>query len=168
MQNKSILIVDDEASIRESLQKVLSKAGYLTVTASSGDEALALLSTQSVDIVLSDLKMPNGDGIELLKNVKKKFADIEVILLTGYGTIETAVEAMKAGAYDFITKPPKKAAVLSAVERALERQNLAQENKYLKAQLGKSVDFTDMIGSSPAFRKMLDMIDRLAPCFQRF
>ena len=116
MQTKSILIVDDEASIRESLQKVLSKAGYQTTTASSGNEAFALLSVQPMDIVLTDLKMPDGDGVELLKNVKKKFADIEVILLTGYGTIETAVEAMKAGAYDFITKPPKKAVVLNTVD----------------------------------------------------
>jgi len=105
MQAKSILIVDDEASVRESLKKVLNKAGYITSTASSGNEAFSLLSKQkqAVDIVLSDLKMPDGDGIELLKNIKKKFADIEVILLTGYGTVEIAVETMKEGAYDFIT-----------------------------------------------------------------
>ncbi|MDZ7343652.1 MAG: sigma-54 dependent transcriptional regulator [candidate division KSB1 bacterium] len=163
MQVKSILVVDDEESIRESLEKVLSKAGYRTATASSGNEALALLAEQPADVVLADLKMPDGDGIELLKNVKKKYADTEVILLTGYGTIETAVEAMKEGAYDFITKPPKKAVILSAVERAIEHQNLAQENKYLKAQLGKAAVYDDIIGSSAAFRKVLEMVERVAP-----
>jgi two-component system response regulator PilR (NtrC family) len=163
VQAKTILVVDDEESVRESLDKVLRKSGYLTATASSGDEALSLLSKQPVDIVLTDLKMPNGDGIELLKTIKKKFADIEVILLTGYGTIETAVEAMKEGAYDFITKPPKKAVILSTVERAIERQNLAQENKYLKAQLGKGLLFEDIIGNSQAFVKVLEMVDRVAP-----
>jgi DNA-binding NtrC family response regulator len=163
LQAKSVLIVDDEESIRESLEKVLTKAGYLAQTASSGNEALALLSAQPADVVLADLKMPDGDGIALLKNVKKKYPDVEVILLTGYGTIETAVEAMKEGAYDFITKPPKKAIILSAVARALERQNLAQENKYLKAQLGKNAFFEDIIGSSRAFKSVLEMVERVAP-----
>jgi DNA-binding NtrC family response regulator len=163
VEAKFILIVDDEEGIRESLEKVLGKAGYRTKTASSGNEALSFLSTQPVDIVLTDLKMPDGDGIQLLKNVKKKFADIEVILLTGYGTIETAVEAMKEGAYDFITKPPKKAVILSAVERAIERQNLAQENKYLKAQLGRGSFLQDIIGTSRAFTGVLEMVERVAP-----
>src|SRR5574341_1539782 len=163
MSAKSILIVDDEASVRESLEKVLSKAGYLTFTASSGNDALAHLAKEKVDIVLSDLKMPDGDGVDLLKRIKNNFPDIEVILLTGYGTIETAVEAMREGAYDFITKPPKKAIILSAVERAIERQNLAQENKYLRAQLSKGAPLEDLVGNSPAFMKVLEIIERVAP-----
>jgi two-component system response regulator PilR (NtrC family) len=163
LQTKSILIVDDEESIRESLEKVLSKAGYVTANARSGNEALSYISSQAVDIVLTDLKMPDGDGLTLLKHLKKKFVDIEVILLTGYGTIETAVEAIKEGAYDFITKPPKKAVILSTVERAIEHQNLAQENKYLRAQLGRKSFFADLIGSSPAFVKVMEMVERVAP-----
>jgi DNA-binding NtrC family response regulator len=163
MSAKSILIVDDEASVRESLEKVLSKAGYLTLSASSGNEAWSRLPKEKVDIVLSDLKMPDGDGVDLLKKIKNNFPDIEVILLTGYGTIETAVEAMREGAYDFITKPPKKAIILSAVERAIERQNLAQENKYLRAQLSKGAPLEDMVGNSPAFMKVLEIIERVAP-----
>ncbi len=163
MKTKSILIVDDEESLRQSLEKVLRNAGYLTHIASSGNEALELLAQHPMDLVLSDLKMPNGDGLLLLKSIKKKFPDIEVILLTGYGTIETAVEAMKEGAYDFITKPPKKAVILSTVERACERQNLAQENKYLRAQLGHSTMVEDMIGSSASFKKVREMIERVAP-----
>lgn len=163
MPAKSILIVDDETSVRESLEKVLSKAGYATWTANSGHEALALLAHHQVDIVLSDLKMPDGDGVELLKNIKKDYPDIEVILLTGYGTIETAVDAMREGAYDFISKPPKKAIILSAVERAIERQNLAQENKYLRTQLSKGVTLEELVGTSSAFTKVLEIIERVAP-----
>lgn len=163
MKTKSILIVDDEESLRQSLEKVLKNAGYITFVAGSGSEAMDLLAQQPADLVLSDLKMPNGDGMTLLKSIKKKFPDVEVILLTGYGTIETAVEAMKEGAYDFITKPPKKAVILSTVERACERQNLAQENKYLRAQLGHSTIAEDMIGASGSFKKVREMIDRVAP-----
>lgn len=163
MPANSILIVDDETSVRESLEKVLSKAGYATWTANSGHEALALLAHHQVDIVLSDLKMPDGDGVELLKSIKKDYPDIEVILLTGYGTIETAVDAMREGAYDFISKPPKKAIILSAVERAIERQNLAQENKYLRTQLSKGVTLEELVGASPAFTKVLEIIERVAP-----
>jgi DNA-binding NtrC family response regulator len=163
MQPKTILVVDDEFSIRESLEKVLSKAGYNTFVAGSGNEALAWLNKHKVDIVLSDLKMTDGDGVELLKNIKKSFPEIEVILLTGYGTIEIAVEAMREGAYDFITKPPKKAIILNAVERAIEKQNLAQENQYLRAQLGKGTLLGELIGKSAAFTKVLEMVDRVAP-----
>lgn len=163
MQEKSILIVDDEESVRESLEKVLKKAGYQTRTASSGEEAMRLMLQAAADLILTDLRMPEGDGLTLLKNVKKKFPDCEVILLTGYGTIETAVEAVKEGAYDFITKPPKKAVILSTVERAIERQNLAQENKYLKAQLGKGEFLEEIIGKSPAFTNVLEMVERVAP-----
>src|SRR5574341_973845 len=90
MSAKSILIVDDEASVRESLEKVLSKAGYLTLSASSGNEAWSRLPKEKVDIVLSDLKRPDGDGVDLLKRIKNNVPDIAVSLLTGYGTIQTA------------------------------------------------------------------------------
>ena len=163
MQPKSILIVDDEVSFRESLEMALSKAGYITKTAGSGNEALKILAKKTVDIVLSDLKMPDGDGFELLSAIKKKYVNIEVILLTGYGTIEKAVEAMKEGAYDFITKPFKKAVILSTVERAIERQNLTQENKYLKAQLGKGLTYDEIIGKSQALKDVLEMVERVAP-----
>lgn len=163
MVAKTILVVDDEFSIRESLEKVLSKAGYNTMVAGSGNEAATLLKKQKVDLVLTDLKMADGDGVELLKSIKKNFPDIEVILLTGYGTIEIAVEAMREGAYDFITKPPKKAIILNAVERAIEKQNLSQENKYLRAQLGKEATLGEIVGRSPAFLKVVEMVDRVAP-----
>jgi len=163
VQEKSILIVDDEESVRDSLERVLRKAGYFTRSAGSGEEALTLMAAAAADLVLTDLRMPDGDGLNLLKSLKKKYPDVEVIVLTGYGTIETAVEAIKEGAYDFITKPPKKAVILSTVERAIERQNLAQENKYLKAQLGRGEFYEEIIGRSPAFNQVMEMVERVAP-----
>ncbi len=163
MNAKTILIVDDEASVRLSLEKALSKVGFLTKSAVSGNEALHILEHKSVDLVLSDLKMPDGDGLELLREVKKSSPKTEVILLTGYGTIEKAVEAMKEGAYDFITKPFKKALILSTVERAIDHQNLASENRYLKAQLGKGKAYDTIIGRSQALNDVMSMVERVAP-----
>jgi len=163
MRAKRILIVDDEFAVRTSIEKALGKAGFLTYSVSSGNEALKLLEKQTVELVLSDLKMPDGDGLELLRAIKKKRPFVEVILLTGYGTIEKAVDAMKEGAYDFITKPFKKAFILNVVERALEKQNLTQENTYLKAQLGKSKPYEPIIGSSRALADVMSLVDRVAP-----
>lgn len=163
MLAKTVLIVDDETSVRESMEKVLKKAGYVTESAGSGTEAKVALSKRPFDVVLSDLMMPDGDGFDLLRDIKKKFPNIEVILLTGYGTIEKAVEAMKEGAYDFITKPVKKAIILSTVERAIEHQNLTQENKYLKSQLGKAEVYDEIIGKSQALHDVLEMVERVAP-----
>ncbi|MCH8019009.1 sigma-54-dependent Fis family transcriptional regulator, partial [candidate division KSB1 bacterium] len=126
-------------------------------------EEVKMLARTPVDIVLSDLKMPDGDGLELLRALKKNKSNTEVILITGYGTVEAAVEAMKEGAYDFITKPFKKAVILSTIERAIERQSLEQENKYLKAQLGKETVSDEIIGKSQALRDVLDMVERVAP-----
>jgi DNA-binding NtrC family response regulator len=145
------------------MEKVLKKAGYDTESVGSGNEAKVELSKKSYDVVLSDLMMPDGDGIALLRNIRKNFPNIEVILLTGYGTIENAVEAMKEGAYDFITKPVKKAIILNTVERAIDHQNLTQENKYLKSQLGKSEVYDEIIGNSQALRDVLELVDRVAP-----
>jgi DNA-binding NtrC family response regulator len=163
MENKTVLVVDDEVSVRASLEKVLSKAGYSTLSAASGNEAIQVMKEEAIDIIVSDLKMPDGDGLELLRAAKQGRPSIEVILLTGYGTVERAVEAMKEGAYDFITKPFKKAVILSTVERAVERQNLRQENQYLKAQLGGSERYEEIIGKSQALREVMAMVDRVAP-----
>ncbi len=159
----SIMIVDDEASVRTSLEKVLSRAGYVTRSAESGSDALRQLARRPADLVLSDLKMPDVDGLELLRKVRKKYPKMEVVLLTGYGTVEKAVEAMKDGAYDFITKPFKRAVLLKIVERALERRNLTQENEYLRAQLGKGKPYDTIIGKSQALQDVLAMVERVAP-----
>ena len=159
----SIMVVDDEASVRTSLEKVLSRAGYVTRSAASGSDALKQLSSKTVDLILSDMKMADVDGLELLRQVRKKYPRTEVVLLTGYGTVEKAVEAMKEGAYDFITKPFKRAVILKTVERALEKKTLSQENEYLRAQLGKSKPYDTIIGKSRALQDVLEMVERVAP-----
>src|SRR5262245_22135685 len=147
LSTKTLLIVDDEGSNVESLQRIfarwapaetfgLSASRELTVlTASDGKEALELLRKQRIDVVLTDLMMPGISGMDLLKATQKLAPETEVILMTAYGTIETAVEAMKDGAYDFITKPLKRAHVLRVVGKALERQTLVAENRALRTQL---------------------------------
>lgn len=163
MQQRSVLIVDDEPAVRTSVSKALSNAGYATQTADSGNEALKILAKDTFDVILSDLQMPDGTGFELLTVVKKKYPKTEVILITGYGTVEKAVDAMKEGAYDFIAKPFKRAVILSTVERAIEHQNLSQENKYLKGQLSKKLPHEKIIGKSRALTDVMDMVDRVAP-----
>lgn len=161
---QTILVVDDEQSVRESLGKVLQKEGYRTLLAESGANAEEIISAQDVSLVLTDLRMPEMSGLELLRRIKKKNRDIEVVLLTGYGTIERAVEAMKEGAYDFITKPFRRVDILRVVGKALEKQNLVLENRSLKEQLADTEEFkTQFIGESPQIQKMMQLLKRVAP-----
>ncbi|RMD98817.1 MAG: sigma-54-dependent Fis family transcriptional regulator, partial [Calditrichaeota bacterium] len=134
----SILIVDDEQSVRDSIERVLEREGYQVFKAANAHEAEDILQKETVALVLTDLRMPDVSGLELLRQVKKQFPDIEVVMITGHGTIERAVEAMKEGAYDFITKPFKRAEILRAVSKALEKRNLAQDNRILREQLETS------------------------------
>lgn len=163
-RNHTILIVDDEQSVRESLRKVLEKEAYQTFLAQSGAEAERLVATENISLVLTDFRMPEMNGLELLKRIKKKKAEIEVVLITGHGTIERAVEAMKEGAYDFITKPFKRVDILHVIKKALEKSELVQENRFLKEQLADVRQFeTKFIGESQQVKKMLELIRRVAP-----
>ena len=130
-----ILIVEDDPENRDAMVLVLEGAGFKTVTTDNGEHALERILKQSVDIVVSDVRLPGMDGIELLKRAKTASPAVEVILVTGYGTVESAVEALKEGVYDFITKPVKKAQLVRCVERAAEKQHLACENRALRTQL---------------------------------
>lgn len=160
----TILIVDDETSVRESLARVLEKEGYRALTAGSGNEAQALTEHEDIALVLTDLRMPEMSGIELLRHLKQAKPDIEVILITGHGTIERAVEAMREGAYDFITKPFKRNDILRVVEKALEKRELTRENRLLREQLESVQKFeTKFIGESPQVKRMLELIRRVAP-----
>jgi two-component system response regulator HydG len=118
----TILVVDDDAESRAAMLKVLESVGYKTMEADNGQQGLDLILQESVDLLVTDLRLPVMDGVELLKRTKAADQEIEVILITGHGTVEVAVEAIKEGAYDFITKPVKKAQLLHAVEKASERQ----------------------------------------------
>ena len=115
-----VLVVDDEPNVRKVLGALLEQAGYVTTRAANAEEALALVRTQDPDVVISDLKMPGMDGLGLLRKLKDGFPEIPVILLTAHGTIEAAVEAMKHGALDFLTKPFEKEKVLEVVAKGLE------------------------------------------------
>lgn len=161
---KTVLVVDDEQSVRESLNKVLSKEGFRVLEAEAGEEALAICRKEFVNVVLTDLKMPEMDGLELLKALKLLLPDVSVIMMTAFGTVEKAVEAMKEGASDFILKPFKRFDLEKSISKALEHQSLLLENRYLKEQLestGKKL--ANIIGTSPAMRKVLNLVEQIAP-----
>ncbi|NVB36709.1 sigma-54-dependent Fis family transcriptional regulator [Pseudenhygromyxa sp. WMMC2535] len=157
----TVLVVDDEANILEALQKVLNKEGFEVLTAGNGRRALEILRRQPVQVMITDLRMPGMTGDDLLKAVKAITPEVEVIVMTAYGTVENAVEAMKLGAYDFVSKPLKRAAVVSAVRKALDKQVLVAENRELKAQLA-AVTKRDIIGNSQVMRATLEMARQAA------
>jgi two-component system response regulator HydG len=157
----TLLLVDDEPANLDSLERIFAREGYKTQRAETGAAALALLRDKPADVVLTDLMMPGMSGQELLRAVKAVAPDAEVVLMTAYGTVEAAVAAMKDGAYDFLTKPLKRHAVLKSVSQALEKRRLVLENKQLRARLaGVS---SPIVGQSPALRSTLDIIRQAAP-----
>ncbi len=163
---KKLLIIDDDHDMVAMLERLFKKKGsYDVYTATSSDEALNLLNRRLPDVVISDVKMPKMDGIELLNAIKDIDDTISVILITGYGTIEMAVEALKVGAYDFIEKPFDNQRLLHTTEKALERTYLLRENLRLqKTYREKIIHPGGIVGNSPAIHKMIDMIARVAEC----
>ena len=158
----TLLVADDDPGLRESLQRTLTRAGYRVVLAPDGRAALDLIQSGGLDLILSDLKMPGLTGIELLRAAKALAPDIDVILLTAFGTIEEAVNAMKDGAYDFITKPFRGEQLLRVVGKALERRSLIEQNRVLQKQLEDLRSKGAMIGDSPAFRRMMTLVEQVA------
>jgi len=158
-----VLVVDDDRAIREALQKVLAKEGYAVLLAEGGEVGLEVLRREEVHLLLVDLKMPRMSGLELLKAARAIRPEVEVIVITGHGSIEEAVEAMKAGAYDFITKPFKRLALERTVEKALEKQALVRENRALRARLAAAEETGRIIGASPAMQRTLDLVAQVAP-----
>jgi two-component system nitrogen regulation response regulator NtrX len=157
---KSILIIDDEQSIRESLKGILQDEGFRTLFAESGEEGLALLKEESPDLVLLDVWLPGIDGLETLQSIRQDFPELLVIMMSGHGTIETAVKATKLGAYDFIEKPLSLEKVLLSIENAMKVGHLVEENRSLKAKIAKEYE---MIGNSPAIRHLKEQIAIAAP-----
>jgi two-component system response regulator HydG len=162
---QTVLIVDDQESIRIALSKMLSKEGYEVFLAESGESALEILREKKINVMLSDLKMHKMDGLQLLKASKLIKPEVEVILITAYGTIEKAVGAMKDGAYDFITKPFKKIVIANMIRKAVEKQALVVENKYLHEQLAHSEHnrHADIIGQSDAMCDVIKLAEQVAP-----
>ncbi|KYG64945.1 Fis family transcriptional regulator [Bdellovibrio bacteriovorus] len=157
-----ILVVDDEESIREFLEIMLKKEGYEVTLAEDGQKAKDLLTKKTFDMIISDLQMPHVTGIELLKHVKESYPDTVFMLITAFGTTETAVEAMKMGAYDYLTKPFKIDEVRMNIQNALRSRNLEVENRTLKKELVKEYSFQNMVGNSQAMHAIYDMVKRVA------
>lgn len=162
MPRSRILVIDDEALMREYVEETLIRAGYDTVTASGGREGLELLKAQAFDLVVTDLKMTPVDGLEVLRQLKENENNTHCIVMTAYGTIETAVAALKAGADDYILKPFPPDELELAVARAIEHGRIAEENKYLRAQLRQGHDIKAMVGKSHAMREVYSQIERVA------
>jgi two-component system response regulator HydG len=158
-----VLVVDDDAAIREALSRTLEKLGYEVVLAEDGQAGLDRLRGGGVHILLADLQMPKVSGQELLRAAKTLAPDVEVIVITGHGTVEDAVEAMKEGAYDFITKPFKRVQLERTIRRAAEKQGLVLQNRRLQQQLDELQETGQIIGASPVMRKTLDLVSQVAP-----
>ena len=160
-EHTKILIIDDEAPSREALVLLLQNADYDTKGAGSGNEAFALLAEDAFDIIITDLFLPDIDGIDILKRVKSVAPAMEVILITGHASAETAVRAMKEGAFDYITKPLNLDELRIIIDKAVEKRLLLNENVYLKKQLRDKFEFANIIGASPAMQKVFNRMKRI-------
>ncbi len=163
MDNTKILIVDDELIMRESLAGWLERDGHKVVTASSGEEALVILEGSRFDILLIDIKMEGMSGLEVLRQVKENDPDVAVVMITAYGSISTAIEAMKKGAYDYLLKPFDPDALGMLIDRIIEHQAQARECQFLKEQYKERTRFESMIGQSVPMQKIFDLIQDVAP-----
>jgi two-component system response regulator HydG len=158
-----VLVVDDDAAIREALSRTLERFGYEVILAEDGQAGLDRLREGEIHILLADLQMPRLSGQELLKAAKTIAPDVEVIVITGHGTVEDAVEAMKEGAYDFITKPFKRVQLERTIRRAAEKQALALQNRRLQARLDELQGVGSIVGTSPVMLRTLEMVQQVAP-----
>ena len=156
----SILIIDDEKAIRKTLTEILGFEGYKIDEASDGEEGLSKFRAKNYDLVLCDIKMPKLDGIEFLEKAKEINPEIPIIIISGHGNIETAVEAVKKGAYDYISKPPDLNRMLITLRNAMDKTTLVAEAKVLKRKVAK---VQDIVGESLPIRKIKDTIEKIAP-----
>ncbi len=157
-----ILIVDDEKNYLLVLSALLGGEGYEVMTAPSGARALALVEEDEPDLVITDMRMPRMSGVQLIQELKERLPDLPVIVMTAFGTVENAVEAMKAGAIDYITKPFENQELLMTVERALKMRRLMTQNRLLREELGKGRGFEEIVGDSKAMREVFELVDKVA------
>jgi DNA-binding NtrC family response regulator len=158
-----VLIVDDEGETLTNWSRVLEGAGHACVTATDGQQALTLLEDERPDVVLTDLRMPGADGITVLKRALQLDPDAAVVVITGHGTVESAVEAMRAGAFDYLLKPlPSNDALRLVVERAVAKRRLVEQNRRLRESLSPQVGFDKLLGKSPAILTVFDFVQKAA------
>jgi len=155
-----ILIIDDEKAIRNTLREILEYEGYQVEEAGNGEEGIQRIEAEDFDVVLCDVKMPKMDGMAVLSKVKEIDEDLPVVMISGHGNVEMAVEATKKGAYDFIVKPPDLNKLLITVRNSIDKKELVVETKVLRRRASKT---RDIIGDSPAIKNILDTIDKVAP-----
>lgn len=162
MKEKRVLIIDDEEGVRHSLGVNLRKAGFAPTSASGANEALAIMDDEAFDVILCDIRMPGMDGIELLREMQKRQILSTVIMMSAYGDSETAIDALRSGAYDYISKPFKKDEVLLTIRKAEERELLRRENKRLQDTVERTYSFSNIISKNARMQELFDAIRRIA------
>lgn len=155
-----ILIIDDERSIRNALKDVLEFEGYVIELAEDGLKGLEMIKSTKYDLIFCDIKMPTMDGIEVLSKIREEYPDQMIVMISGHGTVDSAVECIKKGAFDFIEKPLDLNRLLVCVRNALDHKSLVQETKVLKKKVEQKMK---MVGESPAMLHLRDVIERVAP-----
>ena len=158
----TVLVVDDERSNVESLEKIFAREGMRVKTAHDARHALEVLRAHRVHVVLTDLMMPGTTGLELLRAIKQVSPEVEVVLMTAYGSVEAAVSAMRDGAYDFVEKPLRRLTIVKSIRKAAERQRLVAENRSLKNEI-KLLTKREIVGNAPAFRRVMEVATQAAP-----
>src|SRR3989475_6558001 len=160
---KHLLIVEDEAPLRLAIAEQLADRGYRVEQAESGEVAIAKLADFAFDIIVTDLRLPGVDGSVVLEAAVQRYPEIIAIVVTGYGTVKDAVEAIKRGAWDFVSKPFQIDELLHALDSALEQRRLKSENAYLRAQLEERYRFEGLIGKSPVMKRLFQLLETVAP-----
>ena len=157
-----VLVVDDDASVRRVMKMQIEEAGYQVALARDAEQAQEMIRDRSPRLVITDMRMPGMDGMDLLRRIRDEHVDTTVIIITAFGSVQTAVEAMKTGAYDYVTKPIDYDALVAAVHRAMERQNLIEEVRNLRAALDQRYGFESIVGHSKSLLRVLEMASRVA------
>src|SRR5215471_5290517 len=159
---KHVLLVEDEAPLREALAEQLADRGYAVEQAESGEEALAKLADFAFDVIITDLRLPGVDGSAVVDAAVDRYPDIVAIVVTGYGTVKDAVEAIKRGAWDFVSKPFQIDELLHVLDAALEQRRLRSENAYLRAQLEERYRFDGLVGRSRVMTRLRELFSTVA------
>ncbi len=162
MKSGHLLLVDDDRHVLDSMAGWLRDQGYQVLAATSRDEALRLVKERPIDLVLADIRLGDGDGFQILGWCREHYPHIAVILITGYGTVETAIDALRAGAFDLLTKPLIDEELEMAIDRALSQRKVVEENKQLKAQLDLRFGLENIVGHDHRMQRVFDMVDRIA------
>src|SRR3954462_8383296 len=161
--SRHVLIVEDETPLRQAIAEQLSDRGYRVEQAESGEAAVARLAEFAFDIILTDLRLPGIDGSAVIEAAVARYPDIVAIVITGYGTVKDAVEAVRRGAWDFVNKPFQIDELLHALDSALEQRRLKSENAYLRAQLEERYRFEGIVGKSRAMQRLFQLLETVAP-----